>query len=863
MRIVVSSRRRIEFVRMRGTRRRVAYLAAFLSFFVYPCTGFAQSTGESGCPDSLGQGSSSCPDQTRDGDVNKADPRSAGAQGLKRSPSEQIRPLIHDESTTADETLRSEDKESRPRNQRQDLRGEAQPTLPEPLTEFQKLAASSTGQVLPVFGADLFRNVPSTFAPLDMTPVPPEYLIGPGDELQVRVWGQINIQARVQVDRAGELYLPIAQVGPIQVAGVSFSDLDPRLRQAIGRVYRNFDVTVDVGRIRAIQVYVAGQARRPGVYTMSSLSTLVDALFASGGPSLQGSLRRIELRRGASVVGVFDLYDLLTRGDKSRDLRVASGDVIFIPPVGAQAAVTGSVHSRAIYELRPGERVSELIADAGGVSTVASNARVSIERIEGHNSRHAMEMPNEPDALSVPAVDGDVVQVFSIVPKYDRTVTLQGNIANPGRFAWRMGMHVRDLIPDRESLITRNYWLRRAQMGLTTPEFEALPGVDGQIQPAGNRPMTSTEQIAEAREPRFNRVGTNDTQQQGGTHNSLGAQQDNPSMRKFAGAPQTRITLNVPEIDWNYAVITRLDPDTLKTVLIPFDLGRLLLNDASQDIELKPGDAVSILSEADVRLPIAEQTKIVKLDGELAHPGLYSVKPSESLRQLVERAGGLTPNAYLYGTEFTREATRRIQQTRIDEYVQSLELRMQHGNLSSAAMPVNSSQELASGAAAQSSERELLARLKQIRATGRIVLDIVPESRDSATLPEISLEDGDRLVVPSVPADINVIGAVNDQNSFLHIQHLEVGAYLRKAGGLTRDADYKRMFVIRADGEVVGSDRSKRFWGGDLEKLTLYPGDTIVVPEKTFKASVLRGILDWSQMFSQFALGAAAISVIR
>jgi protein involved in polysaccharide export with SLBB domain len=174
----------------------------------------------------------------------------------------------------------------------------------EPPTEFQRFIESTTGQILPIFGVQLFRSVPSTFAPLDLAPVPLDYRIGPGDELRIRVWGQVSFQVNVRVDRSGEIFLP--QVGPVHVANLLFSDLDGHLRGAIGRVYHNFDLTADVGQIRAIQVYVTGQARRPGVYTISSLSTLVDALFASGGPSSQGSMRHIQLRRGGALVTDFD-----------------------------------------------------------------------------------------------------------------------------------------------------------------------------------------------------------------------------------------------------------------------------------------------------------------------------------------------------------------------------------------------------------------------------------------------------------------------------------------------------------------------------------------------------------------------------
>src|ERR1700733_7896066 len=361
---------------------------------------------------------------------------------------------------------------------------------PEPLTEFQKFTATTTGQILPIFGANLFRNVPSTFAPLDLAPVPPNYIIGPGDEFRLRVWGQVNFQANVQVDRSGEVYIPITQIGPVHVAGLPVSELDVHLREAIARVYRNFDLQVDVGQIRAIQIYVAGDARRPGVYTVSSLSTLVDALFASGGPSVQGSLRHILLRRGSDTITDFDLYSFLIRGEKSTDVKLVSGDVIFIPPVGPQAAVTGSVRTPAIYELRANETLADLLADAGGPSTVAAAARISIERIQDHHERHAMEVAYDAAGLTTAVAEGDLVRVFSIVPKYDLTVTLRGNIANPGRFAWHPGMHISELIPDKESLITRNYWWKRAQLGLPAPEFEPMRGFGSLRQPQENHPIT-------------------------------------------------------------------------------------------------------------------------------------------------------------------------------------------------------------------------------------------------------------------------------------------------------------------------------------------------------------------------------------
>jgi protein involved in polysaccharide export with SLBB domain len=720
--------------------------------------------------------------------------------------------------------------------------------------------ASTTGLILPIYGANQFRSIPSTFAPIDMAPVPPDYVVGPGDELRIRIWGQVSLPANVRVDRSGEIYLP--QVGQVHVAGLKLSELDEHLREAVSRVYHNFDLSVDMGQTRAIQVYVSGEARRPGVYTVSSLSTLADAVFASGGPSIEGSMRTIELRRGGAVVTSFDLYDLLIRGDKSKDAMLLSGDVIFIPTVGPQVAVIGSVRNPAIYELRPQESLASVLLDAGGVSAVAAEARISIERIDNHLDRQAMEVAYDSSGLATPMADGDAIRVYSIVPKYERTVTLRGNTANPGRFAWHEGMRISDLIPDKESLLTRNYWLRRAQLGLPAPELEPVPGFADERQPSGDQPVTLPRPM---QQQEVNGLNPTAAGQERAGMTPLAAAEVAGSSPAAPSAQQTQVQLPTPEIDWDYAVIDRLDRETLKTELIPFDLGKLVLqHDASQDLELQPGDVVSVFSVADIRIPVAEQTKLIRLEGEFVHAGVYSAQPGETLRHLVERAGGMTPNAYLYGSEFTRLSTRAVQQAGIDEYVRSLSVEIQRNAVMLASSPAAASSEgLASSAAVQNGEQSLLASLQQIRATGRIVLKLQPGSSGIDSLPDIALEDGDCLVIPHIPATVNVIGAVYDQNSFLFAPRMRAGTYLRLAGGPNRDADRKREFIIRADGEVASRDMSKGPWENDLSDLRIYPGDTIVIPEKLPKQFSLYGVLNWSQMFSQFALGAAALNVIR
>jgi protein involved in polysaccharide export with SLBB domain len=754
------------------------------------------------------------------------------------------------------------------------------PDLP---TEFQKFVGETTGQFLQIYGEDLFRRVPSTFAPSDQVPVPPDYVIGPDDELRVRIWGQISFSGNLRVDRSGNIYLP--QVGTVQVAGLPFSGLDQHLRAAIAKIYRNFDLSVDIGRIRSMQIYVSGQARRPGAYTISSLSSLVDALFASGGPSPQGSLRHVLLKREGKTVTDFDLYALLIRGDKSKDVRLLPEDVIFIPPAGPEVAITGSVRIPAVFELRSNETVGDLVEMAGKTTAVASNSRITLERVEQHQLRDVIQVEFNATGLASKLDDGDILRIDPILPAYDRVVTLRGNVANPGRFSWHEGMRLSDLIPDIESLVSRDYWWKRSHLGLPAPEFEPgiatlgenqnlqstppSPGGGQPSSPFGSTPATSTTQqtaLTDALTPQDQTTsGLSQNEITSSTQRGSNATLASEVARSSAnGATQVnRVTLPRNQIDWSYAVIERVDPSSLKPSLIPFDLGKLVLDrDASANLELQPGDTVTVFSQADIREPLGKQAKYVDLEGEFVHPGYYSVGPGETLRDIVRKAGGLTPQAYLYGSEFTRESARVLQQQRLDDYVRSLTLDAERGTQALALSPSSAGSDVA---ASRTVTQEMIARLNQITATGRIVFRLNASSSQIDDIPAIGLENGDRFVVPFAPANVNVVGAVYDQNSFLYQHGQTLGYYLRQAGGANRNADWNHAFLVRADGSVISRAHpgGSGFWKQSFTELKLSPGDTIVVPDKTLRPTALRSFMDWSQLFSQMALGAAAINVIK
>jgi protein involved in polysaccharide export with SLBB domain len=807
-------------------------------------------------------------------------------------------------------------------------------------TEFQQMVANSIGKMLPIYGAMLFRNPPSTFAPLNLVPVTPDYVVGPGDELRIQVWGQVTLNGRYVVDRSGNIYIP--QVGTLQVAGIQFAQLQDHLKGQMGRVFRNFDLNVNMGQLRSIQVFVVGQAHRPGSYTISSLSTLTNALFATGGPTPQGSMRHIQLKRAGKVVVDFDLYDLLQRGDKTNDLQLLPGDVIYIPPVGPQVAVAGSVNAPAIYELKSAHETTlgDVLELAAGLTNVASGEKVRLERVDQRRLRTMIEVPLDGQGRSTLLQDGDLLEMIAVVDQYKDAITLRGNVANPGRYTWKAGMRVRDLIPNKDALITREYWLKRSQLGQpmlsyiptclpltpfgipdlrygipageegehpnwrysstrnpnlvglpfggtegssngqSTLTFDGTPQTDGGLD-CSKIPDSST--AASGSNDRFTpyQTPTNSTNQGNNTYYQSGTTQyantGTTNRTSSAGAsvgstvqpvsagqfkPRNDVKLSEPDIDWSYAVIERQSKENLTTSLLPFNLGKVVLGgDSSQNLELMPGDVVTIFSKADIRVPQAEQTRFVRLEGEFVSAGIYSVLPGETLRQLVKRAGGITPDAYLYGSEFTRESTRRVQQQRLNEYVDQIALQVSASAVNSANSAV-STQDSAALAAAQQQNQNVINTLRQARATGRIVLELTADSHDVSQLPDLPLEDGDQFIVPRVPSTVSVDGAVYNQNSFVFDPSRRLGGYIRLAGGANRDADKGRAYVIRASGAVISKQYSSSLRGNGFDSIGLYPGDTVVIPLNFNKGKTLRLIVDLAQIVGQFGIAIAAANVV-
>lgn len=504
--------------------------------------------------------------------------------------------------------------------------------------------------------------------------VPLDYVVGIGDEIQLTLWGSVDGDLRLTVDNAGRIVVP--RVGPVLVAGLRYAELNEAISRRVGQVFKNYQVSASLGRLRGIRVYVTGFAQRPGSYNISSLSTIVSALMQAGGPSAAGSFRQIELRRSGKPAVKFDLYDLLLKGNRAADLPLQSEDVVHIGPVGAQLAVLGSINKPVIAELKPGETIEDALNMAGGFNPVADRSRLSIERLSDRNDRRVTELAL-PAGISQPLSNGDIIRAFSSVA---------------------------------------------------------------------------------------------------------------------------------------------------------------------------------------ATLPQHKQYKRVRVEGEVQRPGEYVLSPSSTINEAIQAAGGMTPLAFVFGTEFSRESVRVKQQENYDRALRDLETEFARAASTQRALTADES---AAQTARAAGTTRLIERLKAVKPTGRVVLQL---ASDASTLPELTLEEGDRILIPPRPTTVGVFGSVFNNGSFLWKNGSSVDDALRLAGGPTRGADTSSTFVLRANGSVISAQQTSGGWvnfGSALSNVAALPGDTVFVPEEMNKTTFMQSAKEWTQILYQFGLGAAALKTIK
>ena len=735
--------------------------------------------------------------------------------------------------------------------------------LPIKPSEFQKFVEASTGRLLPTFGGSFFAETADGFSAPDNVPVSADYALGPGDEVILRAWGSIDVDYRTMVDRNGMLNLP--KVGTFSVTGVKASDLEKHLRAQIGRLYTNFNLSVALGQLRGVKVFVVGPAQRPGVYTLPGQATLLSAMAAAGGPAPYGSMRKVLLRRDGKDVSDLDLYDFLVLGDKSKDIQLAAGDVVLFQPVGPRVALSGALDVPAIYELKTqNESVRDVLRYAGGAPLLADRSRAQLERVDATQARAARfieEFKLDADGLQKPLRDGDLLTLLAISPRFANAVTLKGHVAQPLRYPHRPGMRIRDLIPDRDALISPEFYRRKnllVQVLEPEDDEEQRPGSSVRA----NNAATSVS-VAPTVVPRDDPAQRPQRTQR--KVRRTGEREDD--LAAANRAKKTPAAL-FDELNWDYAVIERLIEKDLSTQVIPFNLGKAVLEgDPANNLELLSGDVVTVYSQKDVRVPVARQTRLVSVEGEVSAPGVYQLLPGETLPGLIQRAGGFTPQAYVYGLDFSREETRQRQRENLASAITRLESLSATQSARDAANRRDDSTAATTAAVSNAATQAQLARLSRLEPNGRIALELNPTASSLDALPDVPLDHADRIVVPSRPAFVTVAGAVVNSNAFLWKQGRTAGDYLKLAG-VDEAADVTNMFILRADGTVNHAGDRRSFWGGNgLESEPLRPGDAVIVPNQldfeTWGRALVRNLKDWSQIFSGFGIGIAAINSLQ
>jgi len=649
-----------------------------------------------------------------------------------------------------------------------------------------------------IFGLEFFRSPNSRFEPNLFGPVDANYKLGPGDQLVLILTGDVEAAYSLAVTREGFVVIP--QVGQLYVANLTLGQLDDFLYSRLGRVYsgvrRGAGATtrfsVSVSRLRSNQVFVLGEVERPSSYPVSGAATAIVALYAAGGPTANGSVRYVQVKRGDRVVSTLDLYDYLLRGDASRDARLETGDIVFVPPRGVRVRIVGEVIRPATYELKESETLADLIRSAGGFLPGASRRRVQIERIlppkeRGSDGRERVTIEVESDQLANGAPiqfrlePGDVVRVFPVSDRVRNTFTVKGNVWAPGVQGLAPGMTISDAIklaggpkPDvylGQLLVTRlrsdssRVQLRAAfrdSTGAVVNDFVLLED-----------DIIEVFSLTDFRPDRYVAIG-GAVRRGGRFPYRLGM-----TMRDLvlmAGGLKEGAYLKEAEI-------ARLPDDrtgsiTAVTIRVPLDssylferkpgepyLGAPGLPAAARgapEFELKPYDNVLVMQQ-----PNWELQRVVTVSGEVRFPSQYALKNrSERIADIIERAGGLTSEAYPEGTVFVR--------TKGD--------------------------------------------------VGRVAIDVPQALKKKDSPDNLLLMDGDQITIPVRSNVVTVRGAVNAPNVVAYVGGKDINYYVDQAGGAARNADGGRAFITQPSGK---RETKSRFRPSPRPM----PGSLVVVPE--------------------------------
>ena len=711
------------------------------------------------------------------------------------------------------------------------------------------------------FGGDIFQTGTGNLESLPMDlPAGSDYILGPGDGLNITTWGSVSQRLTRTVDRQGKVSLP--EAGDVVVAGLSVADAQRVVEKALHVQYRDINADLSLTRLRSIRVYVVGDVRRPGAYDISSLSTPLNALYAAGGPTPRGSLRTVRHYRGNRLVREVDLYELLLRGVRSDVARLEPGDTILVPPVGPQVTVAGMVRRPAVYEVKGPTELADVLELAGGVLVSASLRQINVERIEAHERRVTLsvQLPasSEKQAVeravgSFPVQDGDRVTISPILPYSDETVYVEGHVFRPGKYPYHPGIQISELIRSYQDLLPEP--ADHAEIVRLVPpdhhpvviEFKLSEVVSGD-DPIDLQPFDTIrifgryeidppkvfiygEVLRPGKYPLADKMTASDLVHLAG------------GFKRSAYTQTADIASYVVQHDER--VLTRH-----KTV----EIGKALAGDHDLDALLKPGDVLTIRQLSGWK----DIGAAVSLSGEVLFPGTYGIEDGEKLSTLLRQAGGFRPEAYPEGAVLERAQVRELEEKSRRELMRRIEI---EGGSTKVAASETGPERAALLQTMTEQKEHVLAALRTQPATGRLVIKISGDiERWQNTAADIELRAGDVLTIPKRPSFVLISGQVYSPSAITYTPGKNAGWYLQQAGGPTDLANRKDIYVIRANGGVVGQGSGSGLWKGNVLSAVMRPGDTLVVPEKIITgSSAWKNVLTTAQFVSSMAIAAAAV----
>ncbi len=713
------------------------------------------------------------------------------------------------------------------------------------------------------FGYDLFASDPSTFAPGNEVPIPSDYRIGPGDVVEIQLFGQRNESYSLGISREGMIRFP--GIGPINAfeKGTNFIDLKNHLREKIReQLGEGVQSSVTLGAFRSIRIFLLGEVRKQGAYTVSALSTTINALLSCGGIKETGSLRTVQLKRAGTVIATLDLYDLLMRGDTSADQPLQPGDVIFVPVIEKQITVSGAVRRPAKYEIKGDETLQSAVSLAGGA---LDRSVLDIIRLERMDSNFRLNIKNlnlsKDNSFTIKA--GDQISLGFAGNAIKNSVSIIGAVENVGEYEWKSGLALQDIIDDPLELLPNadlQYGLIRRKKA--NGDTHCLCFVPSELFSYDEDKLVALQKhdkvyffTKDSREDLLKSllqelrnqsdVGENSrlvrisgSVHYPGEYPFTDSMTLNDLFRAAGAAKDSAYMLD--------AEVTRIGIDEDQSAIVEhirLSEKHLLDVNASSAFSLKPYDTVSIKP-----IPLWREGESIEISGEIKFPGIYSIKVGETLFDVLQRAGGITQRAFPQGAIFSRENLRLKEDDQRERLITQLE-----SDLATATLAAQNSDDAAQ---AESAAGAMLTRLENTESQGRLVIDlekIIKEGEES----KIVVKSGDQLFIPEIPYAVSVSGEVQFPTSHLHDEKLDLNDYINRSGGYTKNADKDRTFVVKANGAVM--TKGGNAWFGKGSK-SISPGDTVVVPIDVTQTRFLENLSYSTQIIYQLAVAAAAVN---